>query len=125
MCLTLCPVPPDTAGLGHPTSALFVHSCHSTAAQLLTCWKPGDSLVRWSLHSICVEGGDIKSQPFAVIIQPFHAAFARVWDLGAVGPSLFQAGWRVSLEQLDLAPAAFHPKVLLNVCGPLIFLSAR
>lgn len=129
LCAWPCALYPRTwQGWGTPFLHFLQQVAHRwrfAAAWLLTWWKIVGNLVRWSLHTICVECADFKTQHFGVIIQHFIAAFARIRDLGAVAPSLFQVGWRVSFEQLDLALAAFHPKVLLNICGPLIFLSAR
>lgn len=126
VCLILCPLA-LYPGTWHSWDTPFLHfsqqvahSCHCycLATYLLETW---DNLAGWSLHAICVECRDFKGQHFGVIMQHFIAA--TVWDCGAVGPSLLQVGWQFFFEQLDLA--AFHPKVLLDVWGPLVFLSTR
>lgn len=86
----------------------------------------GKSWEEWkdlSLHISCVKHGEFRSQPFAVIIQHFIAAFATVWDLGDAAaemshPFSMRLFWfcgTLSFEQWDLALIAFPSQIMTGL----------
>lgn len=89
-------------------------SCPGMAGIVQSDGKSWEEWKDLSLHIICVKHGEFRSQPFAVIIQHFIAAFARVWDLGAAAsemrrPFSMRLFWfcgTLSFEQWDLALTA-------------------